>query len=116
MFLLLYPESREQLGRKRQVQETAPGPGSPYQDPRTWLRFPWSQTQIPRLPKASACPWTLLLFLPQVRWQQIDYPDDSIEGICGAGWGRFHPDVASDGLAQTQVAPWFPTSPFWRLS
>lgn len=39
MFLLLYSESREQLGRKRQVQEAAPGPGSPPPRPKDLALF-----------------------------------------------------------------------------
>lgn len=37
---------------------------TPCEDPGTWVQFPWNQTQSPQLPKASACPWTLLLFCP----------------------------------------------------
>lgn len=81
MFLLLYPESREQLGRKRQVQEAAPGPGSPPPRPKDLAPFSMEPNPDPSASKSLCLSLDIIAFLPQVRWQQIDYPDDSIEGI-----------------------------------
>lgn len=104
-------KSREQFWKKRQVQEAAPGPGCPHEGPRTWLHFPWNQAQITQLPKACLSLDTTA-FLPQVGRQQINCPDDSIEGSWGAGGRGLLPDVASAGLLPN---PGDPLAPHFTL-
>lgn len=76
--------------------------------PKDLVPFSMEPNPDPSASKGLCLSLDIIAFLPQVRWQQIDYPDDSIEGIWGAGWGRFHPDVASDGLPPNPGGPMAP--------
>lgn len=57
--------------------------------PKDLTPFSMEPNPDPSASKGLCLSLDIIAFLPQVRWQQIDYPDDSIEGIWGAGGAGF---------------------------
>lgn len=107
MFLLLYPESREQLWRKRQIQGAAPGPGSPTKTQGLGSVFHGAKPKSLGFQRPLPVPGHYCFSAPG-EMAADRHPDDSIEGIWGAGGGKFHPDVASDGLPPNPGDPMAP--------
>lgn len=68
------------------MQEAAPAPGFPMRILGLGSIFHGTKTD-PLVSEGFCLSLDIIAFLPRVGWQQTDCPDDSIEGIWGAGVG-----------------------------